>query len=663
MASDNLCINTIRFLSVDAVEKAKSGHPGTPMGAASLAYVLWDRFLKHNPADPQWPDRDRFVLSAGHASALLYALLYLTGYGVTLDDIKDFRQWRSVTPGHPEHGLTPGVEATTGPLGQGFANGVGMALAERWLAARYNRPGYDIINHYTYALVSDGDLEEGVASEAASLAGNWQLGKIIYLYDSNSVQQDGPTVSFNENVSQRFQAYGWNVIGPIDGMDIFAVDVAIREAQSQNVKPNLIICKTVIGYGSPHKEGTNAAHGEPLGEQEVMLTREKLNWNYPEPFTVPAEVLAHFRQAQERGRVQQEMWRQKMADYGKIYPQEAVQFEEDLKGSLPADWDKGLFDILKDINKKMSTRDASGKAMDYIARRVPSFLGGAADLSGSTRAYLKGFGDFGPNSYAGRNIRYGLREHAMGSISNGLSLHSGLKPFAGTFLIFSDYMRPAIRLAAIQGLPVVYIFTHDSIALGEDGPTHQPVEQIMGLRAMPGLSVIRPSDAAETIEAWKIAMETRHNPTALILTRQELPILDRTSLAPASGLRYGGYIILDSGMIPQLIFIATGSEVHIALEAARMLKGMGKDVRVVSLPSWDIFDSQSPEYKNSVIPPGIKARISVEAGTPIGWERFIGGEGIAVGISRFGASAPGDIVLKQFGFTPEHLVEEALKLI
>ena len=634
------------------------------MGAAPLAYVLWDRFLKHNPRSPAWPDRDRFVLSAGHASMLLYSLLYLTGYDLSLDDLKNFRQWGSKTPGHPEYGLTPGVETTSGPLGQGFANGVGMAMAERHLAGIYNRPGFNIIDHYTYALVSDGDIEEGISSEAASLAGALKLGKLIYLYDKNEVQQDGPTnVSFREDVAQRFLAYGWNVIGPIDGMDPGSVNAAILSAQGQSQKPNLIICRTVIGYGSPHKAGTNAAHGEPLGEEEVRLTREKLGWPYPQTFFVPPPVLAHFRQAVDRGKAREAVWQELMKNYRQAFPSEAAQLEADLKGELPVGWDTGFSDLFRESVKPLATRDASGQIMNLAGGRIPSLAGGAADLAGSTRASLKGLGDFDYGDYRGRNFHFGLREHAMGAITNGMALHGGIIPFAGTFLIFSDYMRPAVRLAAIMKLHIVYIFTHDSIGLGEDGPTHQPIEHLMSLRAMPDLLLLRPADATETVEAWKLALERQEGPTALVLTRQNLPVLDRKILAPAGGVQKGGYILLEPKAAPQVILIGTGSEVHIALAAAGILEEKGIAARVVSLPSWSLFDSQTKEYRDSVLPPQIRARVSIEAGSPIGWEHYVGSEGTAIGLSRFGASAPANILYQQFGLTAERMAQEALKLV
>ena len=663
-ALDELCINTMRFLAVDAVEKAKSGHPGAPMGAATMAYVLWNRFLKHNPRDPQWPDRDRFVLSAGHASAMLYALLHLTGYDVSIDDIKQFRQWGSKTPGHPEHGLTPGVEATTGPLGQGFANGVGMAMAERWLAQHYNKPNHEIINHYTYAIVSDGDLQEGVASEAASFAGTLRLGKIIYLYDDNDVSIEGNTdITFTEDVAQRFQAYGWHVVGPIDGMTITAVEQAIRSAQAETARPSLIICRTIIGYGSPNKAGTAAAHGEPLGEEETRLTKEKLGWNYKEPFTVPPEALSHFRQAVERGKLQQEQWHNLINAYRQAYPKEAQQLAEDVEGKLPPGWDAELAGLFKAGDKPVATREASGRVLNTIAGKVPSLAGGSADLAPSTKTTLKGGGDYECKDYCGRNIHFGVREHAMGAICNGLALHQGIIPYAGTFLIFSDYMRPAIRLAALTRLRVVYVFSHDSVALGEDGPTHQPIEQLLSLRAIPNLVTIRPADATETVEAWRIALERCNGPTALILSRQNLPILDRAALSPASGVQHGGYILWDDGKSPEVILIGTGSEVHIALEAGKLLEKKGVRARVVSLPSWALFDSQPLEYRNSILPPDITARICIEAGVTLGWERYVGLKGVSIGLPHFGASAPGEVIYQKWGLTPQHVVDTALRLL
>jgi len=663
-ALDELCINAIRFLAVDAVEKAKSGHPGAPMGAAPMAYVLWDRFLKHNPDDPKWPDRDRFVLSYGHASAMLYALLYLTGYDLPMEELKQFRQWESKTPGHPEYGLAPGVETTTGPLGQGLSNGVGMAIAERWLAQHYNRPGHEIINHYTYALVSDGDLQEGVSSEAASLAGMLRLGKLIYLYDDNDISIEGSTdITFTENVAQRFQAYGWQVIGPIDGMDTARVDRAIRMAQAESSRPSLIICHTIIGYGCPNKVGTAATHGEPLGEDEVRLAKESLGWHYEQPFAVPPEVLAHFHQAKKQGRRQQKKWQTSVEAYRQIYPDETRQLEEDLRGDLPEGWDRDLAGLFRTEDKPMATREASGRVMNAIAQRVHSLAGGSADLAPSTKTILKDKGHYGPDDYGGHNLHFGVREHAMGAIASGMALHGGIIPYTATFLVFSDYMRPPIRLAALMKLRVVYIFTHDSVGVGEDGPTHQPIEQIMGLRAVPNLMVLRPADATETVEAWKIALERRHGPTALILSRQNLPMLDRLVLAPANGVQRGGYILWESGTPPDIILISTGSEVHIALEAGKLLQRSDITARVVSLPSWELFDAQSEEYRNHVLPPSIWARISIEAGTPLGWERYVGLDGIAIGLNRFGVSAPAGVIYEQLGLTVQHMVDEALRLL
>ncbi|MFC1930865.1 transketolase [Chloroflexota bacterium] len=660
---DELGINTIRFLAVDAVQKANSGHPGAPLGVAPMAYVLWDRFLKHNPGDPKWPDRDRFVLSCGHASAMLYALLHLTGYDLSLEEVKQFRQWGSQTPGHPEYVLAHGVEVTTGPLGQGFANGVGMAIAERWLAEHYNRTGHEIINHYTYAIVSDGDLMEGVSSEAASLAGTLRLGKLIYLYDDNDISIEGNTdITFTENVAQRFQACDWQVIGPIDGMNVASVSEAIRMAQEESSRPSLIICRTIIGCGSPNKAGTSAAHGEPLGEEEVRLTKECLGWKYEEPFSVPSEVLTHFREAREKGKYYQGQWQKGLEVYRRAYPDEARQLEADLRGDLPEGWDKDLESLFKAEDKPVATRAASGQVMDAIATKVRSLMGGSADLAPSTKTILKDKGDFGVNDYSGNNMHFGVREHAMGSIANGMALHGGIIPYTATFLIFSDYMRPPIRLAAMMGIRVIYVFSHDSIGLGEDGPTHQPVEQLAGLRAVPNLVVIRPADATETVEAWKIALRRRQGPTALLFSRQNLPVLNRKILAPVGGVQHGGYILREASASPEVILIGTGSEVHIALEAEKLLQEKGIKARVVSLPSWELFDAQPASYRNRILPPGIK-RVSIEAGSPLGWERYVGLDGVAIGISRFGASAPAQVVYEHLGLTAQHMADEALRLV
>ncbi|MBI2909327.1 MAG: transketolase [Chloroflexi bacterium] len=664
---DELCINTLRFLAIDAVEKAHSGHPGAPMGAAPMAYVLWDRFLKHNPSDPEWPDRDRFILSAGHASMLLYALLHLTGHDMPLEQIKQFRQWGSTTPGHPEYLLASGIEATTGPLGQGFANGVGMAIAERLLAGHYNRPGFEIINHHTYSIVSDGDMEEGVSSEAASMAGTLRLGKLIYLYDCNGISIEGDTsITFTEDVGQRFQAYGWHVVGAIDGMDTEAVDAAIRAAQEETERPSLIICRTIIGYGSPNKAGKGEVHGEPLGADEVRLTRERLGWPY-EPFFIPPEALAHFRQAVERGRRRQKEWEEKLKEYQEAHPDLARRLEEDLSGRLPEDWDADLADLFQGQDKPIATREASGRVMNAIGKRVHSFTGGAADLAPSTKTLLKDRGDVSLENRCGHNLHFGVREHAMGAIANGMALHGGIIPYTATFLIFYDYMRPPVRLAALTGLRVIFIFTHDSVGLGEDGPTHQPIEHLPGLRAVPNLVTLRPADATETVEAWKLALERREGPTALLLTRQSLPILDRSrpesGLAPASGVRRGGYLLWEAESSPEIILIATGSEVHIALQAARMLEASSVGARVVSLPSWELFEAQPAQYRASVLPPSLRRRISIEAASPLGWERYIGENGVAIGLTRFGASAPGNVVYEKLGLTAQRVFDEALRLL
>jgi transketolase len=662
---EELCINTIRFLAVDMVQKANSGHPGAPMGMAPVAFVLWDRFLKHNPGDPKWPDRDRFILSAGHASAMLYALLHLTGYDVTLEDLKQFRQWQSKTPGHPEYGTVPGVETTTGPLGQGFANGVGMAIAERWLAQRYNQPGHEIVSHYTYALVSDGDLEEGVASEAASLAGHLRLGKLIYLYDDNEISIEGSTnLTFTEDVAQRFQAYGWQVIGPIDSLETASVEQAIRTAQQEKERPSLIICRSIIGYGSPNKAGTASVHGEPLGEEEVRLTKENLWWPYEEPFAIPPEALTHFRKAQEKGKGWQAEWQARLDDYRRKFPEAARGLEMSLKGELPQGWAQGLDNLFQATDKPMATREASSRVMNVLAQRLPNLAGGSADLAPSTKTILADCGHFGCENYSGQNIHFGVREHAMGAIASGLSLHGGLIPYTGTFLAFYDYMRPPVRLAAMMGIQVIYVFSHDSVALGEDGPTHQPIEQLMGLRLVPNLVTIRPADATETVEAWKIALERRHGPTAIVLTRQKLPVLDRTVLAQAANVKRGAYILREAvGGKPDVILIGTGSEVHLGLEAARLLDDKGIKVRVVSLPSWELFNAQEEDYRNQVLPPDVKARISIEAGVTLGWERYAGCHGISIGLSHFGASAPYKILYEKFGLTAPRIVDAALTLL
>jgi transketolase len=657
---DDLRVNTIRFLAVDAIEKAKSGHPGTPMGAAGIAYVLWDRFLKHNPADPEWWDRDRFILSAGHASMLLYALLYLSGYDLTIDDIKNFRQWDSKTPGHPEWGVTPGVEVTTGPLGQGFSEGVGMAIAEQFLASRYNRPGFNIVDHFIYALCSDGDLMEGVSSEAASLAGHLKLGKLVYLYDDNKISIEGSTgLTFSENVRLRFESYGWQVIGPVDGLNLEKVDEAIRHGRAEVMRPTLIICKTIIGYGSPHKEGTGSAHGEPLGQEETVLAKKNLGWGYTEPFTVPAEVLEYFREALIRGKAKQDDWTGLYRQYSQAFPELAMEFDSVQNNIIPRGWDEFFDNLFAPGDNPVATREASGKVLNMIAGKLPTLIGGSADLAPSTKTLIKDAADFESCNYSGRNLHFGVREHAMGCIVNGMAMHGGIVPYGATFLIFYDYMRPPVRMSALMGHRSIFIFTHDSIGLGEDGPTHQPVEQLAGMRALPELCMLRPADATETVEAWKIAIMNLKKPTALILTRQSLPVLNRKLLAPASGVRYGAYILWQASEKPDVILIGTGSEVHVALEAGQILETKGIKARVVSMPSWDVFAAQTEEYRKMVLPPEIKTRISIEAASTLGWERWVGDKGRAIGIDHFGASAPGKVLFEKFGLTGQHVAYEA----
>jgi transketolase len=660
---DQLCINTIRMLAVDAVQKAKSGHPGMPMGAAAMAYVLWTRFLKHHPANPEWPDRDRFVLSAGHGSLLLYSLLHLTGYDLSLEDLQQFRQWGSKTPGHPELGVTPGVETTTGPLGQGFANGVGMAIAERWLAAQFNRPGHTIVDHHTYAIVSDGDLMEGVSSEAASLAGHLGLHKLIYLYDDNHVSIDGSTsLAFTEDVGRRFEAYGWHIQRVTDGNDLAAVEAAVRAAHAEASRPSLILCRTHIGYGSPNKQDSSKAHGEPLGEEEVRLTKQNLGWPLAPAFLVPEEARAELRKAVPRGKTWEAEWQRRFAAYTAAFPEEAARFEQYMSGKLPPGWDADLPGFTPG-DPPLATRAASGKVLHALSPKVTNLLGGSADLAPSNNTYVQGLPEFQAGSYQGRNFRFGVREHAMGSIGNGMALHGGLRPYTGTFLIFSDYMRPAVRLAALMRLPVIFIFTHDSIGLGEDGPTHQPIEHLAALRAIPGLIVIRPADANETVEAWRLAL-THHGPTCLVLTRQNLPILDRARMQPDGGVARGGYVLADaSGGTPRVILIATGSEVAVALGAQKLLAGKGVAARVVSLPSWEIFERQSQDYRDGVLPPAVLARVAIEAAVPLGWHRYVGPAGDIVGMTRFGASAPGPVVFEKLGLTPENVETRALALL
>jgi len=663
---DQLCINTIRTLSLDAVQKAESGHPGLPLGAAPMAYVLWTRFLRHNPRNPKWENRDRFLLSAGHGSMLLYSLLHLTGYDLSLDEIKNFRQFGSKTPGHPEYGIAPGVEITTGPLGQGFANGVGMAMGAAHLGAKFNKENFPLIDHYVYAIVSDGDLMEGVASEAASLAGHLHLGKLIYLYDDNQVTIEGFTkLAFSESVPKRFEAYGWNTLTVEDGNNLQEIDNAIREAQSVGNKPSLISVKTVIGFGMP-TAGTRKAHSDAPGEEAVRETKRHLGWPEDKQFYIPDEALQHFREAVERGAEREAEWNGLVEQYGKQNAESAKQLRSMMQGELPPDWETHLPDF-KDA-KPMATRVASGEVINALAPHLPMLIGGSADLGVSNNTDIKGGGDFEAGSYEGRIIHFGVREHAMGSTLTGISLNGGLIPFGGTFLTFSDYMRPAIRLAALSEVQAIYVFTHDSIGLGEDGPTHQPIEHVAALRAIPNLFVIRPADPAEVAEAWRIAILRRHAPTALALTRQKVGVIDRTRFASAEGLRRGGYILAEaearpSGRDPQLILIATGSEVSLALEAREKLQADGIPTRVVSLPCWELFEEQPEDYRNEILPPAVTARLAIEAGVRQGWDRYVGGKGDVVCLDRFGASAPGDVVMRELGFNVDNVLQHAKALL
>jgi transketolase len=659
---DQLCVNTIRTLAMDGVQKAKSGHPGMPMGMADAAFVLWTRFLKHNPANPGWPNRDRFVLSAGHGSMLLYSLLYLTGYDLPLDDLKHFRQWGSLTPGHPEYGLTPGVETTTGPLGQGFATGIGMAIAQAFLAATFNRPDAAVFDHFIYAICSDGDLMEGVSHEAASLAGHLGLGKIVYLYDDNEISIEGSTeLTFTEDVPARFRAYDWHV-QEVDGHNRDQVEAAIRVAQLETERPSIIVCHTHIGYGSPNKQDTAASHGAPLGEEEVQLTKEALGWSYKNPFTVPKQALEVFRRAVDQGQQAEAEWGKTFNQYKKAYPEEAALLEALWAGDLPAGWADAL-PIFNSGDGALATRKASGAVLNAIASKLPTLIGGSADLAPSTNTLLKGYDDFQKETPAGRNMHFGVREHAMGSILNGMALYGGLLPYGATFFVFSDYMRPAVRLAALMKQPVIYVWTHDSVWIGEDGPTHQPIEHLAAVRAIPGLVVIRPADANETSAAWRVALERRDGPTALVLTRQSLPILSETRRNYADTVARGAYVLVDSSGIPSLILLATGSEVSVALGARDLLAEKGIAVRVVSMPSWELFEAQSDEYKATVLPPQVTARLAVEAGVSLGWYKYVGPEGDIMCLDHFGASAPYKVLMQEWSFTPEAVAERALKLL
>jgi transketolase len=661
---DDLCINTIRMLSADAVERANSGHPGLPMGAAAFAYTLWTNHLRFNPKNPDWLNRDRFVLSAGHGSMLLYSLLHLTGYDLPLAELKRFRQWDSKCPGHPEHGMTPGVETTTGPLGQGFANGVGMALAERFMAERYNRDGHKIIDYFIYALVSDGDLMEGISSEAASLAGGLKLGKLIYLYDSNRISIEGSTdLAFCDDTAMRFKSYGWLTLVVEDGNDVDAVNKAIASAKKDD-RPSLILLKTHIGFGSPNKQDSASAHGSPLGEEELVKTKQNLGWPAEPTFFVPPKALAHMRKAKERGSELEKAWDLQYATYKKAFPDLAGELEASMQGILPKGWDSDL-PVFKPGDGPLATREAAGAAMNAVASHLPLFVGGSADLAPSNNTHLKDFGDVKPGHWekGARNLHYGVREHSMAAISNGLALTKAINPFAATFLVFSDYMRGAMRLSAIMKLPVVYVLTHDSIGQGEDGTTHQPIEHLASLRAMPGMTVIRPSDATEAVEAWRQALAVVKGPTALVLTRQKLPVIDRVAYAPADNLRYGAYIIKDCSGTPDIILIATGSEVTLTLEAASRLDKTGVRSRVISMPSTELFEKQSPAYKASILPPSVSKRLSIEAASSYGWRQYVGDKGGILGIDEFGSSAPGPVMMEKHGFTVDNVLKRANKLL
>ncbi|MEO8288585.1 MAG: transketolase [Chloroflexota bacterium] len=665
MDMDLLCINTIRTLSMDGVQKANSGHPGTPMANAPLAYLLYDEIMKHNPRDPQWPDRDRFILSVGHASMLLYSALYLFGYGMTLDDLKNFRQWGSRTAGHPEYGHAPGIETTTGPLGQGFGNGVGMALAERWLAERFNKPGYNIVDHYTYALCSDGDLMEGVASEAASIAGFLKLGKLIYFYDDNTITIDGHTdLAFSEDVGMRFEAYGWHVQHISDINDLDSLRDAVKQAKTVTDKPSLIIMKTVIAYGSPNKANTSESHGSPLGKDEIILTKQNLGWPWSEEsFYVPDEALQHTRLATVRGEELTEQWQDLMARYEAEFPAAAAEYKLFLSGGLPEGWDDDLPSFAPEKGP-LATRTTSGQTINAIASKVLNLMAGAADLYPSTDAYIKGGGDLSGDNFLARNVHYGIREHAMGAILQGIALHKGVIAFGSTFLIFYDYMRPPLRLAAIMKNPLLMLYTHDSIGLGEDGPTHQPVEQLSGLRSVPNLWTIRPGDANESVYSWKVALTRRDGPTVLVMTRQKLPVFNRDEVASAEGVLRGAYTLADAdGGKPDLILIATGSEVHLALGARPLLQEQGIKTRVVSMPCWELFEEQDQSYRDEVLPPDVKKRISIEAASPMGWAKWVGSEGDIIAVETYGASAPAEIIFEKYGFTVDNVVQHGLALM
>lgn len=664
---DQLSVDSIRTLAIDAIEKANSGHPGMPMGAAPMAYELWSKFMAHNPKNPTWINRDRFVLSAGHGSMLLYSLLHLYGYeDVSMEEIQSFRQWGSKTPGHPEFGHTRGVDATTGPLGQGIAMAVGMAMAEAHLGATYNKEGFDIINHFTYAICGDGDLMEGISSEAASLAGHYRLGKLIVLYDSNDISLDGDlSLSFSETVRTRFEGYGWQTLLVEDGNDLAAINRALTEARSDLSRPTLIEVKTIIGYGSPNKQGKGGSvgpHGSPLGKEETILTKQYYAWEHPD-FHVPEEVYKHFSDLAEQGAAAEKAWSELYAQYKEAYPELARQFDDAIAGKLPEGWDAELPQYTPE-DKALATRATSGAALNAIAKKVPYLIGGSADLESSTNTHMKGIGVYTAKDYSGRNVYFGVREFGMAAAANGMALHGGVKPYVGTFFVFSDYLRPAVRLSALMGLPVIYVLTHDSIAVGEDGPTHEPIEQLPALRIIPGVTVIRPADGNETNAAWRFAMENQDGPVALVLTRQGLPQLEGTQEKAVDGVNMGAYVLSEAANgNPQAILIATGSEVQLAVKSQQALAEQGIHVRVVSMPSWELFEKQSDAYKESVLPSNITARVAIEMAYPLGWERYVGDKGTIMGISTFGASAPGDRVIKEYGFTVENVVAKTKALL
>lgn len=658
-----LSINTIRFLAIDAVQKANSGHPGMPMGCAPIAYRLYTNYMKHNPANPEWKNRDRFVLSAGHGSMLLYSILHLCGYKISMDDLKNFRQWKSITPGHPEFGLAPGVETTTGPLGQGFSNAIGMAIAQEYLASLFNMPDMKILDHFIYGICSDGDLMEGISHESASLAGHLKLGKIIFFYDDNGITIDGKTsLAFSEDIKKRFEAYGWQTLNVDDVNDLTQIDKAVEQAQKETNKPTLIITKTHIGFGSPNKQDTASAHGSPLGEEEIKLTKKNLGWPEDKQFFISDDVTENFKSLKSQFTKYEDEWKQKFESYKKKYPADAEQFKKIFNNDFGDEWKTSL-PLFTNYGEKVATRSASGKAINELAKHIPTLIGGSADLEPSNNTYIKDSVNFSAENRNGKNFHFGIREHGMGGILNGMALYGGVIPYGGTFLIFSDYMRPSIRLASLSGVRPIYVFTHDSVGLGEDGPTHQPIEHLASLRAIPKVIVIRPADANETVQAWKVAIEHKGSPVAIALTRQSLPVLDRSKSASAENLLKGAYILVESEKKSDVILMASGSEVSLAMEAFNLLQSEGINTRVVSFPSWALFEAQSNEYKESVLPKSIKARVSIEAGVKQGWEKYLGDYGEAISIEKFGASAPYEIIFKEYGFTKEAVVQKAKNLL